>query len=452
MRTATQNPRKAAGGDLRGRNFLRRLTLATGGGFFIDGFIFASVAAALAGKAMSHDIGITPVWSGLISSSTLIGTFFGSLVVGYVTDRLGRRPMFTIDFITFAVSAALMFLVAAPWQLFILALVMGLAIGADYSIASPLLTEFAPRARRGNYLGVLEILWNVGYVVGYLAGYLINADRPGAWHITLAMSLVPAVFCLVIRHGLPESPRWLSSKGRQEEAAAIMRRKLGAIADAEDFGTEPAAPTRYRVLFSAGYLQRTVFAATFWTCIVLPYFALIFFQPTVLTAIGLGNSALAGAVLGTIIALAGVIVGWYLVDRVGRRRILIWPMFACAVTLLVVSFGHALPVWLGTASFFGYLFSYGIMSVLTGIYPDEIFPTPIRAAGVGLAAAASRIGAAIGTFVLPISLAGLGLRWTMIFMVAVSLAGGITALMWAPETKGVRLTEASAPGAGLPGT
>lgn len=441
MRTAAAIPPTTGGPNLRTRRFLRRLTLATGGGMFIDGFVFASVAAALAGSAMSRDIGVTSTWSALISSSTLLGTFAGGLLLGYVTDRLGRRPMFTIDLSVFLACAVLMLFVTAPWHLFVLGLVMGVAVGADYSIGSPLLCEFVPSARRGHYLGILEILWNVGYVVAYLIGFLINSHWPGAWHITLAASAVPAVFCLLVRHGLPESPRWLISKGRRNEAIAIIEHDLDATAEIEDFSAEQPERTRYRSLFSADYLGRTVFVCTFWMCIVLPYFALTFFQPTVLKAIGLGGSALAGAVLGTVIALLGAATGWYLVDRVGRRKILIWPMFGCALALFLVSLGHLLPIWLSTVCFFGYLFSYGIMSILPGIYPEEVFPTSIRTSGVGLASAASRIGAAAGTFLLPISLVHLGLTWSMIFMGTVSLIGGATALAWAPETNGMKLTE-----------
>ncbi|MEU4898269.1 MFS transporter [Streptomyces sp. NPDC044780] len=421
--------------------FLRRLTLATGGGMFIDGFVFASVAAALAGNAMARDIGITATWSALISASTLVGTFFGGLALGYVTDKVGRRPMFTIDLSVFLICSVLMFFVTSAWHVFVLGLVMGLAVGADYSIGSPLLAEFSPSARRGHYLGILEILWNVGYVVAYLIGYVINTNWPGAWHITLAASAVPAALCLLARHGLPESPRWLMSKGRREEAIAIIERELGTTSDSDGFHAEEPAKTRYRELFSPAYLRRTVFACTFWICIVLPYFALTFFQPTVLSAIGLGDSALAGALLGTVIALLGAATGWWLVDRVGRRTILIWPMFGCALALFLVSLGHVLPIWLGTVCFFGYLYSYGIMSILPGIYPEEVFPTSIRTSGVGLSSAASRVGAAVGTFLLPLSLTHLGLSWSMFFMGVVSLIGGVTSLMWAPETNGANLTD-----------
>ncbi|HVX46804.1 MAG TPA: MFS transporter [Mycobacteriales bacterium] len=438
MRTKT-----TAAGELNptARHFLRRLTIATGGGMFIDGFVFASFAAALAGKAMSNDLGIGSIWEGLISASTLIGTFFGGIFLGYVTDKVGRRPMFTIDLSVFLACALAMLLVSSVWMLFFIGIVMGLAVGADYSIGSPLLSEFTPNAKRGNYLGVLEILWNVGYVTAYLIGYIINTNWPGGWHIILAASVLPAIFCLAIRHGLPESPRWLMSKGRREEAEQIIRDQMHMDPRSGDFASEPEEETEYRVLFSPDYLKRTIFACTFWVCIVLPYFALTFFQASVLEAIGIGGSALAGALAGTCIALVGAATGWYLVDRVGRRMILITPMFVCSAFLFAVSFKADLPIWLTVTCFFGYLFSYGIMSILPGIYPMEVFPTSVRTSGVGVATAASRVGAAIGTFLLPISQDHLGLSWTMIFMAIVCAVGGLTSYSWAPETNGKALSE-----------
>src|ERR1700749_3156123 len=193
---------------------------------FIDGFVFATFAAAFAGRA-SDALNVTSLWEQWISASVLIGTFFGGIGLGYVTDRVGRKRVFTIDLSVFLGCAILMFFVGAPWEVFVLGVIMGLAVGADYSIGSPLLGEFAQARTRGNFLGILEILWNVGYVVAYLIGYLINTYEPGAWRIILGASAVPALVCLVMRHGLPESPRWLISKGRRDEALAILRDDLG---------------------------------------------------------------------------------------------------------------------------------------------------------------------------------------------------------------------------------
>lgn len=417
---------------------MRRLTAATAGGMFIDGFVFATFAAAFAGRAYDA-LHVTSLWEQWISASVLIGTFFGGIGLGYITDRVGRKPMFTIDLSVFLGCAVLMFFVTAPWQVFTLGVVMGLAVGADYSIGSPLLGEFAQAKNRGNYLGLLEISWNVGYVIAYLIGYVINTYESDWWRIILGASAVPAVICLLMRQGLPESPRWLISKGRRDEAVAIMRDSM-EVADPGDMLDEQVTETRWKVLFSPDYLRRTIFACTFWSAIVLPYFALTFFQPTILRSIGLSGNVLLGALLGTIIALIGATLGWFIVDKVGRRKILVIPMFCCALFLLLASSYNLLPAGLAVIAFFGYLFSYGIMSILPGIYPEEIFPSSVRGSGVGVATAASRAAAALGTFLLPTIQSALGTPAVLIIMGAVSLIGGVTSFFWAPETNGRPLT------------
>ncbi|WP_248761115.1 MFS transporter [Pseudarthrobacter sp. SSS035] len=145
--------------------------------------------------------------------------------------------------------------------------------------------------------------------------------------------------------------------------------------------------------------------------------------------------------------LGGAAVGWLLIDRVGRRLILIVPMFATCVFLVLVALNKVLDMSVGVTvtAFFGYLFFYGIMSILCGVYPLEVFPTSVRTSGMGFAAAMSRVGAATGTFLLPIVLASFGLNVVLFGLAAVCLIGGVTAFFMAPETAGKELTETGSP-------
>ncbi len=421
--------------------FLKKLTAVTAGGMFIDGYIFAVIAVTMALQTFKDDLGMTPTWAGLISSATLIGIFFGAITFGYITDKIGRKVMFLADLAGFTIAAVLLFFVQTPWQMFVLGLVMGLAIGADYAIGSPLVSEFAPTALRARLTSFLQIAWNLGYVVAFLIGFLVTRAYPDQWRLVLLSAVIPSALCLIARHGLPESPRWLISKGRRDEAEAVLA-QLDWTLDSGDFVEEQSTNTKLSVLFSRDYIGRTVFVSLFWLCLVLPYFAIIFFQADVLAALHLDNP-IAAALLGTFVALAGALLGWFLVERIGRRKLLIVPLWITGIALLIVAFDAVLPVWLVAISFFVYLFAYGAASILCGVYPMELFPTAVRTTGVGFASSVSRIGAATGTFLLPIALAHWGVGVTMAAMAAVCFAGAIVSQYMAPETTGRTLVDIS---------
>ncbi len=411
---------------------------------FLDGFVFATIAAVIAGVAFSRELGLTPLTLGLISSSTLIGTIIGGPLIGYLTDRVGRKPMFLIDLCIFLVASLSMFLVTEPWQMIALGVILGMVIGGDYAIGSPLLGEFSPARNRGRYLAVLEILWSLGYVVAFFVGFVVLSLAPEAWRFVLASSAIPAGVILMIRHGLPESPRWLINKGRIAEATKVLE-DLGVDPSSADYLAEPETKTRWRTLFSRAYVGRTAFAALFWVCIVIPYFALTFFQSEVLGTLGIENPIIV-ALLGTVVALVGAVTGWYLIDKVGRRPLLIIPMFVCAGALTIVALGDLLgfPVVINVVCFFGYLFFYGIMGILCGVYPLEIFPTSVRTSGLGLASGFSRVGAAIATFLVPIGFAAFGLIPVLLILAGVSAFGGVISVILAPETARKHLTDTGA--------
>ncbi|MBU3062666.1 sugar porter family MFS transporter [Nocardia sp. NEAU-G5] len=421
--------------------FLKRLTAVTAGGMFIDGYIFAVIGVTMALQTFKDDLHVTTTWAGLISSATLIGIFIGATTFGWLTDRVGRKAMFLGDLAGFAIASVLMFFVQSSWQMFALGLIMGLAVGADYAIGSPLITEFSPTSLRARLTSFLQIAWNVGYVVAFLIGYLITRAYPHEWRLVLVSAFIPAALCLIARHGLPESPRWLLSQGRREEAEAVLA-QLDWSLESGDFQAEQPEEAKFSTIFSRDYIGRTFFVSMFWTCLVLPYFAIIFFQADVLKALHMTNP-IVSALVGTIVALAGAVLGWYLIERVGRRRLLIVPLWITGIALLIVSFDASLPRLIVAVAFFVYLFAYGVASILCGVYPMELFPTAVRTSGVGFSSSVSRIGAAIGTFLLPIALNHWSVGGTMAVMGAVCIAGAIGSQYLAPETTGRSLAEVS---------
>jgi putative MFS transporter len=424
------------------RAFLRRITLATAWGEGLDGYDLGIISVVLV--LISKDLHITPGVLGLIGASSLIGIFLGGPVFGYLTDRFGRRRLFTLDIVLFLVAGLAQAFVGEGWQLFVIRLVLGIAIGAEYAIGAPMLAEFVPAKGRGHRLALLEVCWYVGFLASVLVGYGLLELGLG-WRWILATSAVPALVTLVLRYGLPESPRWLMSRGRTEEARRVVARYLGGDAyfNTEHFAGESAQVAGFRALFARGVRGRTVFVCVFWACLVAPYFAIFTFAPQVLDSLRLSDER-AGTIATNGIAAVGAVVGLFLVERLGRRQMLIGPFWIMAAALFVVGLWSGAPAWVVVLCFALYAFFNALSGNLTAVYPAELFPTEVRTSGVGLASAASRVGAAVGTWLLPIGLTTLGVGPCLVIGAVLCVAGAVVSQLMAPETTGMSLTACSA--------
>ena len=438
-----------SGGD---RRFLRRMTLATAWGSGLDGYDLGVLSVVL--LPLSAELGVAPLWAGLIGASSLLGIFVGAPIGGLLTDRFGRRRLFMIDIMLFVVLGVLQAVVAEAWQLFVVRLLLGIAIGAEYAIGAPMLAEFSPSGDRGRRVAGMLVCWYGGYLASVVAAYALLDGAGWSWRWVLATSAVPAVVVLALRRGLPESPRWLMRQGRTEAARAIVDRYLGGAAylDREEYAAErPGRGTGntagWRQLFAPGLRKRTVFVCTFYVCVVTPYFAIATFTPEVFRSLGITDER-ASTILVNGIAFAGAVVGMLTIERIGRRQQLIGPFWIMAAALVVVGLwvtdGPPL-VLVACVALFG--FFNALAGNLTAVYPIEVFPTEVRATGAGIASAASRIGAAIGTFLLPLALTSIGVGPTLLIGAAICGIGAVVSQLLAPETTGQSLSRTAA-GAG----
>ncbi|MFJ7209638.1 MFS transporter [Streptomyces sp. NPDC098789] len=422
------------------RRLNTRLKLATQMGQGIDGYVIGGMGMAMG--AITADLHLSPLTEGLVGASPLIGIFLGGPVFGRLADRFGRRPVFLVDMLIFLVGSVLQFFVADGLQLFLIRLVMGVAIGCEYAIGAPLLSEYAPRRGRGRLLASLEISWYGGYALATVVGALFSEVDEG-WRWSLSSSAVIAVVCLALRGGIPESARWLLSRGHREEAEALIE-KYGIEIDVSAELDDRAGSHRagFRALFSRRHVRSTVFASFFWAALVLPYFAIGTFWTQVFAALDMGGNAVAAALVYAFTAVAGVTAGCLVVDRIGRRKLLIPPFWITAGCLaLVAVWPTCTPVVVGGFLFF--IFLNAASSSLTAVYPLEVFPTSLRSTGVGFATAMSRVGAAVGTFLLPMGLARFGVEFVLLVGAGVLAAGGLVSQMLAPETTNMDLVAAA---------
>ena len=432
------------------KGFLLRMTTATAFGEGLDGYDLGIISVVL--PAIAVELDLSTVMIGLIGASTLIGIFFGSPVVGYLTDRFGRRKLFTIDIVSFVILGALQLWVQTGWQLLVIRLLLGVAIGAEYAIGSAMLAELSPSHGRGGRLSWLQTCWYVGFLGAVVVAYALTSAHVG-WRVILATSAVPAIVTLVLRYGLPESPRWLMSRNRVEEARRIVNKYLGGEAyfRTEDLAGESVKPGRLRDLFAPGMRSRTAFACIFWACLVAPYFAIFTFAPLVFSTLHISNER-TGTIAANSVAALGALAGTLVIERTGRRPLLLSSFWVMTITLGLIGAWSGAPGLIIVGCFAFFSFFNAISGDLCGVYPSELFPSEVRASGIGLAAAFSRIGAAGGTFLLPLGITHIGIGPSVLIGAALCALGLFVTYIWAPETTGISLTRTSSVEAAPPGT
>lgn len=391
------------------RTSLAGLLLYANAGVFVDGYILSSIGLALI--TLGPHFHLDAVATGTIGAATLFGILVGAPLFGHLADRHGRRVLMLADLAAFVVIAVLQVFVQSAWELIALRFLLGVAIGADYPIATAIVAEFVPDKMRGPALSALEATWFVGAAVAYVVGYALLRTGAESWKWILASPAVFAAAGLLLRASAPETPRWSQV------------RDSGALAHVS-----------FATIFREPYRRALIFISAMWLLQVVPLFAIFTFAPAVLAALGLNDSTSpAGSVAITAAFAIGSFASVPLIERWGRRALCILG-FAVPVVAFSLLFFRSPGMVL--ACFLAYAIAAGAASGLELVYPAELFPTAIRAGATGAAAAISRVGAFAGTFALPLVLARYGIDAIVAIAAGLSALGLAVALLWAPETTG----------------
>lgn len=434
--------KKSALDDAKLSKFHVTMAVAGTAGQFCDGYVLGIIAPALPVFARAHDV--TPVMSGLIGASALIGLFLGAVVFGWVTDKIGRRKLFILDVAFIAIFSLMQFAVDNAIQLLILRILLGIAIGADYATAPTMVAEFAPRRHRAVMLAAGPAMWTVGYVAAFGVGTALESAGDDAWRWMLATGALPALVVLILRFKVPESPRWLASRGRTEEALTIVRTRIdpnATLADLVDEGTNQTS-SPMREVFTSKHRKRLFFVCMFWFCQVVPYFAVFTFLPTILKNLTLG-SGFAETLIVNGFLLLGSVIGVVAITRIGRRPYTLISFTVLTVSTAAIGVWHNAPAAYVITCFAFFALVSSAMSSLDVVYPTELFSTDVRATAMGISVSFSRIGAAIGTFLLPIGMQWYGAHTVTLITAAVAGIGLVVSIAWAPETRGLTLTAAA---------
>jgi sugar porter (SP) family MFS transporter len=431
----------------RGRVLVAGLTAASLG--VVYGYDLSNIAGAL--LFITEEFGLTTRQQELVTAAVVLGEIAGAMGAGMLANAIGRQRSMTLVAAGYAVFALLGAMSVSEPMLLVARLLLGVTIGVSVVVVPVFVAESAPARVRGSLLVAYQAATVLGIITGYLTAYLLADSH--SWRWMLALAAAPATLVALLVRRMPDTARWYLLKGRVAEARQALQRVESDSGDVERELTEMSDALRdegggrFVDMLRRPYLRATVFV------IMLGFFiqitginAIVFYSPRLFEAMGFhGNFAL--LVLPAIVqaaALAAVLGSLVLVDRLGRRPILlsgIGTMIAADVVLIGAFATHTAAVFgfMGVLLFtIGFTFGFG---ALVWVYAGESFPSRLRSMGSSAMLTANMAANTVITGVFLTMLHSFGGAGT--FAVFGVLAVGAFAVVYrfAPETKGRQLEE-----------
>ncbi|MCE7480679.1 MULTISPECIES: MFS transporter [Microbacterium] len=388
-----------------------RVLSGSGVGWALDAMDVGLISFVIAALAQQWDL--SKAETGWIASVGFIGMAIGATLGGLLADRLGRRQVFAITLLIYGVATGASALVGGLAMLLVLRFFVGLGLGAELPVASTYVSEFAPRRIRGRLIVILEAFWAVGWTAAALIGYFVIPTSESGWRWAFALGAVPAAYAIIVRWGLPESPRWLASRGRISQAERIVsafeadagitggplvHKAATSRAIADD------AATRLGTLWYPEFRLRTLCIWLIWFCVNFAYYGAFIWIPSILVDAGYDLVRSFGfTLLITLAQLPGYAVAAWLIEVWGRRTTL--SVFLAGSAVSAVLFGTATGVGAIIATGMALsFFNLGAWGALYAVTP-EIYPTSLRGTGAGWAAGVGRIASIVAPLIVPVLLA-----------------------------------------------
>jgi major inositol transporter-like SP family MFS transporter len=435
----------------------------------MTGYVYIAIAVStLGGLIFGYDIGVSggaggfvatdfqlnSLLQGLVVSGSTFGGMFGALAGGPLADRFGRRRTLLISGLLFSIGAAISALSPNLEVLMTGRVILGVGVGAASVLVPVYIAELAPSRVRGALVAGFQLLTTLGILVGYGINAALAATE--AWRWSLGLAAIPGILLALGVLLIPESPRWLVVQGRRSEALQVLRRIRGRddvdaeIGDIEAVDNEDQAAHRgrWRDMFQ-GWVRPMVIIG-----ILVAFFAngcginlIVYFAPQLLQSVGMGSSASLLATVGLgVVNVVFTVVGMALVDRVGRRPMLLVGAIGMTVSLGALAVLLAFPVNGSTAvlsviCLAVYIVVYAVSPGLVAyVVISEIFPLHVRAKATAAATfAIFATNLLIGVFSLPL-LETIGATATLSIFTVVC-ATFIVFCLRMPETKGRTLEE-----------
>ena len=382
-----------------------KMRLIVGSANFSDAFDALTIAYVL--PVLAPVWHLTPTQIGAMISIGYLGQVFGGLTSGWLADKYGRVPVMVGNIILFSLMSFACVLAQDYWTLFAMRFVQGIGLGGEVPIANTYVSEFAKSKGRGRFVLMQQMMFPVGLTTAGLVGYFVVPSW--GWQSAFILGGLPVLLALPMIRVLPESPRWLASRGRDAEADRVLT-QIETLVSAN--GTVPMPPIpagvppavaavgRFRDLFAGIYLKRTLSLWVLWFCAYGITYALTGWLPSIMRTVyhlPVGESNLYGFVVN-ITGLLVLLLAAFTIDRIGRKRAYSYGFLIAAVPLLIVVFAPSLgPFALAAMATLAFA-AMGMIPGSLGMYTAENYPNHLRALGSGTSSVLQRLSSVLSPY------------------------------------------------------
>ena len=434
--------------------YLYWITFVAINGGLLFGLNMAGISGAV--EMIKGEFSLTDSGLGTVAALLTFGCLIGALFTGNFTEKYGRKKVMLFTAIVYIISAFGCALADSATVLTVLRVLSGLAVGATSVVAPMYISEIAPAHNRGRLVSFNQFAITIGIVFAYVFDYLLIGLGDNSWRYMLA---VPGVFGIIFLIFLilkfPESPRWLLSKGKKEEAKKV----LSAIGGEQLVNTElpemekamKAEQKKEKMSFGELFKGKTGKIVLIGTIIaalqqITGINAVIMFSPEIFKAAGSaqGDSVMQAMIVGLVNFLMTIVALW-LVDKRGRKTLLLWGAVGMIISLAYLAFDFSKPVQNGAGVLIALLvyisFFAASFAPVMWVIISEIYPNRIKGVAMSFSTAVSWLCTFLTVYFAPVIHGALGLQYLFGIFCLFSIVAFVFVKFWIPENKGKSLEQ-----------
>jgi len=396
-----------------------------------------------------QSFGLSTSEAGMLSSMSFLGMFLGAGSAGLLADRFGRTRVFQVSIIFWGLGSILCGLSPTVQTLAAARVLLGFGMGMEFPVAQSMVSEMIPAGQRGRYIALLEGFWPLGFIASGLLAFAVLSVADWRW--VFILQGLPAIFVLIVRRYVPESPRWLASHGDAAGAERVMAEIEAKVSERlNGAALPPPSPEKIELrtsqglatLFAPGYRRRTIMLLCLWFFALLGFYGLTTWLGALLQAKGFPvTKSVYYTILISLAGIPGFLTAAWMIEAAGRKMTLIAALLGAAVSCYFYG-GAADQTQLIVAGLCMQFCAFGMWSALYA-YTPELYPTHVRATGTGFASAVGRIGSLIGPSVIGFILPTAGQSGVFALGAGAFTLAALAVLVLGEETRGRTLESIS---------